>query len=147
MNGVALAAIVVAVVFVVLMVAVEVDHRRRRRWRERQLRRVYDEAASEAGDGAERLRRRRTELVSAQRVELVEQTERFTRALLGRLSSGRTLEARAQLLKAGVQAVRNLVELRELGYDISQATIDTALDQLDEACGLMIDLMPHDERR
>lgn len=52
-------ATVIAIVAVVVLFwgVAEVDMRRRRRRRERGLQKLYREAASEAGDGVDRLRR------------------------------------------------------------------------------------------
>jgi hypothetical protein len=82
--------------------------------------------------------------MSAERVELVEQQERFVRALLGRIESGASLEAQATLVKAGVQAGRSLLELRELGYAVSDDTVAFVFDQLDAGVARMIELMPRE---
>lgn len=76
----------------------------------------------------------------------LEEVEEFTRALLGRLSAGQTLEAQTRLLSAGVQATRNLLALRDQGHHVSQETIDFAFDELEQACTRMVELMPNDER-
>lgn len=88
-----------------------------------------------------------TRLELAASAELVEQTETFTRALLGRLSSGATLEVQSTLVASGVEAGRQLWALRELGYDISDETIAFAFDAIEDGVRRMIDLMPPDERR
>lgn len=73
------------------------------------------------------------------RDELVQRQQEALRVLLGRIGAPLSREAKLNLIRAGWSGVKELLELRHVGLEVSEAAIADAFEILDAALGRMID--------
>ena len=89
----------------------------------------------------------RPAVTGLERAAELDQAERMVAELPVRLSTARSLEAQAMMLRTAVDLTRQLVARRDGGLEIPASTIELAFDALEEGLDRMIELMPADPPR